>query len=54
MMQFQPTDHSKQPQAIVIGQPADGFVRHATSLLGDYEIAFTACKDVYQAVALLA
>jgi hypothetical protein len=43
-----------QMQAIVVGNSNDEFVRHTTSVLGNYELEFSICPDVYQAVSRLA
>jgi hypothetical protein len=43
-----------QIQAIVVGNPSDEFVRHSTNVLKNYELEFSVCPDVYQAVSQLA
>ena len=43
-----------QMQAIVVGNLSDEFVRHTTNVLGNYELEFSVCPDVYQAVSRLA
>jgi len=45
---------SMQMQAIVVGNSNDEFVRHTTNVLGNYELEFSVCPDVYQAVSRLA
>lgn len=43
-----------QMQAIVVGNLSDEFIRHTTNVLGNYELEFSVCPDVYQAVSRLA
>lgn len=43
-----------QMQAIVVGNLSDEFIRHSTNVLGNYEVEFSVCPDVYQAVSRLA
>jgi len=43
-----------QMQAIVVGNLSDEFIRHSTNVLGNYELEFSVCPDVYQAVSRLA
>jgi hypothetical protein len=45
---------SMQMQAIVVGNSSDEFVRHTTNVLKNYELEFSICPDVYQAVSRLA
>ncbi len=45
---------STQMQAIIIGNSSDEFVRHTIDVLGSYELEFSVCPDVYQAVCVLA
>ena len=43
-----------QLQAIIVGSCTDEFVRCTMNLLGDYDIDFVRCEDVYSAVGELA
>ena len=45
---------SMQMQAVVVGNSSDEFIRHTTNVLGNYELEFSVCPDVYQAVSRLA
>ena len=45
---------SGQLRAVVVGSSSDEFVRYAMDLLGEYEIEFVHCDDVYGAVGWLA
>jgi hypothetical protein len=40
--------------ALVIGSDADDFIEYTTNLLGEYDIGFVVCEDIYRAVAELA
>jgi len=46
-------DSNTQPQAIIVGNHSDKFVRHTTNVLDEHEVEFVLCKDIYSAVGWL-
>ncbi len=48
------SNSNQQLYTIVVGSPADDFVRHTISVLGEYELEYVLCDNVYLAVGRLA